>query len=367
MGRKRQGGARRNQIATDDISLHDALGATQQHTLPVLPANAPGSPDASPGGSSGATRSPSASSRMPRRTLGDATGAQTRVTHTPRPPRGATSPRYLLPDLDTVAAPSRAPAPAPSPASSWDEPLAATPVDELLHQPAPSPADSFAGRPSRSLPSLGDAQLPVPVTPGERSLAPANAGGESSAVLIKGSGSARPSAFRIVPRRHGPRSFVSQFFAGMVMVMLLVSVLTLASPLGRGTVFAGAFQGYANAVPWVPTPTPRPPTPTPYVPPPGANPGQQAIINDIVSIFGSYAQGAINVARCESGFDPNAWNPYAIGNSHAEGVFQILYPSTWSTTSYAGYSPYSYDANIRAAHELFTRDGNSWREWACQP
>lgn len=160
---------------------------------------------------------------------------------------------------------------------------------------------------------------------------------------------------------------MAQFFAGMVTVMLLVSVLTLASPLGRGTVFAGAFQGYANSVPWAPTPTPRPPTPKPYVPPPGANPGQQAIINDIVAIFGPYAQGAINVARCESGFDPNARNPYAIGNSHAEGVFQILYPSTWSTTSYAGSSPYSYDANIRAAHQIFARDGNSWREWACQP
>lgn len=362
MGRKRQGGARRNQIATDDVSLHDALGATQQHTLPVLPANTAGACDASQGGSSGTARQPSpsfSSSRAPRRTLGDATGAQTRVTHTPRSPRGATGPRYALPDLDTVSA--------PAPASMWDEPLAATPVDDLLHQPAQSPADSFAGRPSLALLSHDDAQLPVPVMPGERGLAPTNAGGESSAVLIKGSGRARPSAFRIVPRRHGPRSFVSQFFAGMVMVMLLVSVLTLASPLGRGTVFAGAFQGYANAVPWVPTPTPKPPTPTPYVPPPGANPGQQAIINDIVSVFGGYAQGAINVARCESGFDPNAWNPYAIGNSHAEGVFQILYPSTWSTTSYAGYSPYAYDANIRAAHELFTRDGNSWREWACQP
>ena len=362
MGRKRQGGARRKQMAADDVSLHDALGATQQHTLPVLPANGSSAPNASQSGTSGAARSPSpAASRMQRRTLGDATGAQARVTQAPRPPRGATGPRYALPDLDTVAAP------APAPAPMWEEPLAATPVDALLHHTAQSPAESFAGRPSLSLPSLGDAQLPVPVTPGDRNLAPTNAGGESSAVLIKGSGRARPSAFRIVPRRHGPRSFVSQFFAGMVMVMLLVSVLTLASPLGRGTVFAGAFQGYANAVPWVPTPTPRPPTPTPYVPPQGANPGQQAIINDIVAVFGSYAQGAINVARCESGFDPNARNPYAIGNSHAEGVFQILYPSTWATTSYAGSSPYDYDANIHAAHQLFTRDGNSWREWACQP
>jgi hypothetical protein len=153
----------------------------------------------------------------------------------------------------------------------------------------------------------------------------------------------------------------------MLAVMVLLSVMTLASPLGHGTVFAGAFQGYANAVPWVPTPTHTPrPTPT-YAPPKGANPGQQAVINEIVAVFGSSAQSAIAVARCESGFDPNAYNPYAIGNSHAEGVFQILYPSTWNTTSYSGSSPYNYTANIHAAHQIFARDGYTWREWECQP
>ncbi|MFI5275076.1 MAG: hypothetical protein ACHQ4H_18760, partial [Ktedonobacterales bacterium] len=191
------------------------------------------------------------------------------------------------------------------------------------------------------------------------------------ALLIKGSAHPRHPAIRIIPRRHGPRSFVSQFIVGMLTMMVLVSVLTLASPLGRSSVvFAGAFQGYTNAVPWLPTATPRPrptATPAPYVPPAGVNPGQQAVINDIVAIFGSNASSAIAVARCESGFDPNARNPYAIGNSHAEGVFQILYPSTWQGTSYASSSPYNYDANIRAAHQIFARDGYTWREWACQP
>ena len=97
------------------------------------------------------------------------------------------------------------------------------------------------------------------------------------------------------------------------------------------------------------------------------NPGQQAIIDKITAVFGAYAPGAINIARCESGFDPNARNVIAIGGSHASGVFQILYPSTWNGTSYKSYSPYDADANIHAAYEIFRRDGYSWREWACKP
>ncbi|HTK05866.1 MAG TPA: LysM peptidoglycan-binding domain-containing protein [Ktedonobacteraceae bacterium] len=86
----------------------------------------------------------------------------------------------------------------------------------------------------------------------------------------------------------------------------------------------------------------------------------------ITSVFGSYAGSAMAIATCESGLNPGAINSIAVGNSHAEGVFQILYPSTWSTTAEAGASPYDAYSNIVAAHEIFTRDGNSWREWACQ-
>jgi Transglycosylase-like domain len=79
----------------------------------------------------------------------------------------------------------------------------------------------------------------------------------------------------------------------------------------------------------------------------------------IASTFGPYAGAALNVARCESTFNPNAHNP-----SGASGVFQFM-PSTWATTSYAGYSPYNAWANIQAAHQVFVRDGYSWREWSC--
>ncbi len=98
-----------------------------------------------------------------------------------------------------------------------------------------------------------------------------------------------------------------------------------------------------------------------------ANPGQQAIINDIKAVFGPYSAGALNIARCESSFNPNARNSISIGGAHAAGVFQILDTSTWRSTSYANQSPYNAYANIRAAYQIFSRDGHSWREWQCRP
>jgi hypothetical protein len=86
----------------------------------------------------------------------------------------------------------------------------------------------------------------------------------------------------------------------------------------------------------------------------------------IESVFGPYAGQALSVARCESGYNPGAYNGISVGGSHAEGVFQILYPSTWYGTSYSGYSPYNAWANIHAAYQIFARDGFSWREWVCR-
>ena len=82
----------------------------------------------------------------------------------------------------------------------------------------------------------------------------------------------------------------------------------------------------------------------------------------IRAVFGSYAGQALAVAACESGYNPNAVNP----SSGASGVFQFL-ASTWATTSYAGYSRFNAWANVNAAHQVFVRDGYSWREWTCQP
>jgi hypothetical protein len=98
-----------------------------------------------------------------------------------------------------------------------------------------------------------------------------------------------------------------------------------------------------------------------------ATPHSSSVAGMINQVFGPYAGSAMRVAQCESSLNPGATNPQAIGNSHAAGVFQILYPSTWSGTPYAGASPYDAWSNINAAHSIFVRDGYSWREWQCQP
>jgi len=87
----------------------------------------------------------------------------------------------------------------------------------------------------------------------------------------------------------------------------------------------------------------------------------------IQNIFGHDAVAAMNIAWCESSNNPNAINATAVGRSHAEGLFQILYPSTWDTTSQARNSPFDARTNALAAHEIFMRDGHSWREWVCRP
>jgi hypothetical protein len=147
-----------------------------------------------------------------------------------------------------------------------------------------------------------------------------------------------------------------------------VQVTVLIYPNMKGEVIGSEIVSVPRQIAPTPTPEPQPakvyPTQVPTIPYP-TSPGQAAVIAMINQVFGSYAPGALNVARCESGFNPLAYNPISIGGNHAEGVFQILYPSTWSGTSEASSSPYSAMANILAAHQIFVRDGYSWREWSC--
>jgi hypothetical protein len=102
--------------------------------------------------------------------------------------------------------------------------------------------------------------------------------------------------------------------------------------------------------------------PPPSAPSPTTISGTSGVVAQINQVFGPYAAAARAVAACESGFNPNARNSY----SGAAGVFQFL-PGTWRGTSYAAYSPFNAGANIRAAYQVFQRDGYSWREWVCQP
>jgi len=114
-----------------------------------------------------------------------------------------------------------------------------------------------------------------------------------------------------------------------------------------------------QATPKTVPPVVQPPTSTPVTSPPPPSTG--SIPAMIEQVFGANGAGAINVARCESGLNPAAYNP-----SGAMGLFQIM-PGTWAGTSQAGQSPYNAQANIIAAHDIFVRDGYSWREWTCQP
>jgi Lysozyme like domain len=114
------------------------------------------------------------------------------------------------------------------------------------------------------------------------------------------------------------------------------------------------------------TPTPAPTTTPPSTPANNATGNSGGDVTTIINqVFGANAPEALNVARCESGLNPAARNPNVVAGSYPAGLFQILYPSTWSTTPEAGLSPYDATANAEAAYAIFTRDGNSWREWSC--
>ncbi len=315
------------------ISLADALGATHQNTVPVLPAFGP----ANQRDSSQVGASPTVPGNW-------------EELETSRQPAGG---------------PGTAPAPpAPyAPAQSQQAMIEAETTRSLAKSELVLPdviADSIPLEKKATVAKLGES----------RALAVPEQEVETPAIFIRGA--RKPPRYnyaRVVPRRSGPRPIAVQFIVSMLSVMLLFTVFTAVSPLGKSLASLGFVEAYANSVPWVPTATPRPTaTPIPvYDPPTGSGAGTQIVVNDIVAIFGGYSTGALNVARCESGYNPNAYNPYAIGNSHAEGVFQILYPSTWYTTSFANSSPYDAVTNIRAAYQIFSRDGYTWQEWACQP
>lgn len=386
MSRQKQQGTRNGNGSRRNESLEDALAATHQNSVPVLPAYGTPPQAGDPGAYSPSkslargTLAPNGTSRQ--RTLADTTTfantTRERTRVQPARPSG---------DLNRdrghtgYGSGGNGDGRYETRGNTWGDAgrLPAGVADEVYD--ADTTEQSASSRGARTLGASmsralvpGPSTLPADLLPAvaedaaSRQLALAgDAAPETPALLIRGTSRTLKPYTPIVPKRHGPRSFMSQFIISMVAVMTIFTVLSLASPLGRSQAFAGSFKSYANAVPWIPTPTPTPkPKPAQvYAPPAGANPGQQAVINDIVAVFGANAQGAINVARCESGFDPNAWNPYAIGGSHASGVFQILYPSTWGTTSWSGQSPYNYDANIHAAYQIFSRDGYSWREWSC--
>jgi hypothetical protein len=336
------------------VSLADALNATQEHTVPVLPAL-----------DSPTRRQPTGLSPW---------GSPTERTAAPsskRPRKAERMPpiphESMLPDpvSETALVPGEVYPPSADPEMSRVLAQAQLVLPDVM-------ADSIStAEVTRVIPPLDLEETRLQTLGGSslqslqemREVEP-----EPATIFIPGA--SKPHRYhyaRVVPRRQGSQPVLLQFMVAMLAAMLLFSIFTAASPLGSTVASLGIVQAYANSIPWVPTPTPKPKPVVVANLPAGASASTQAVINEIVSVFGGYAQGALNVARCESGYNPNARNPYAIGTSHAEGVFQILYPSTWDTTSYAADSPYNASDNIHAAHQIFARDGNSWREWSCQP
>lgn len=89
----------------------------------------------------------------------------------------------------------------------------------------------------------------------------------------------------------------------------------------------------------------------------------QEIITAAAAKWGADPQQLLRVARCESGFNPNAYNP----SSGASGLFQFL-PSTWAANSvragYGGASAFDPVANANTAAMMF-RNGQAG-QWVCK-
>jgi hypothetical protein len=109
------------------------------------------------------------------------------------------------------------------------------------------------------------------------------------------------------------------------------------------------------------TPAPAPaPAPAPPPPPSAGGGSIQQIILDAFAPLGAGAQQwALRVAKCESGYNPNAVNR----GSGASGLFQFL-PSTWASMPQHNQSVFNPVANAQAAAVLYQRSGPN--QWSCK-
>jgi soluble lytic murein transglycosylase-like protein len=116
----------------------------------------------------------------------------------------------------------------------------------------------------------------------------------------------------------------------------------------------------ATAQPAPPARAPRAPAPKPPPPPAPAPAGSiQGIITAAFSPLGSAAvTWALRVAKCESGYNPNA-----VGPGGYYGLFQFS-ASTWRTTPYGGQSWFDPVANANAAAWLYAKSGPA--PWGCK-
>ena len=76
----------------------------------------------------------------------------------------------------------------------------------------------------------------------------------------------------------------------------------------------------------------------------------------ICHVFGSYCRQALQVARCESGYQTNAQN----------GQYRGLFQMGSSERQLFGHGG-SALKQARAAYRYFVRSGRDWSPWSCKP
>jgi soluble lytic murein transglycosylase-like protein len=86
---------------------------------------------------------------------------------------------------------------------------------------------------------------------------------------------------------------------------------------------------------------------------------EQMILDAFAPLGGGAQQWALRVARCESGYNPNAVNR----GSGASGLFQFM-PSTWASMPQHTQSVFNPLANAQAAAVLYQRSGPN--QWSCK-
>jgi transglycosylase-like protein with SLT domain len=86
---------------------------------------------------------------------------------------------------------------------------------------------------------------------------------------------------------------------------------------------------------------------------------QQIILDAFAPLGAGAQQWALRVAKCESGYNPNAVNR----GSGASGLFQFM-PSTWRSMPQGGQSVFNPVANAQAAAVLYQRSGPN--QWSCK-
>lgn len=87
------------------------------------------------------------------------------------------------------------------------------------------------------------------------------------------------------------------------------------------------------------------------------------VIAEIRRVFGSAANRAIQIARCESGLRPDALNDNPRTRDYSVGVFQINLYGNLSKTRPSEEWLKNYQNNISYAHEMYLRSG--FGPWTC--